>query len=258
MPKKINPMAIMIPQTYFMDNMLQFHYNNAMESRVDRKKKEAKGRILAAAKQLFAAEHSYGETTIREIANKADVSIGTVYSHFSTKAQILSELISINTDRIKLKMQEAIPAQAAGAEQMEAFLFFFETLRRDPNIALYFRLPTLTGQPGNNAGMEQEFSGFRAILTDILRKGNADGSIRPLKDPDITATILMNITLSFIFDLEFETTPFAHIPMLHQYDSDTIFSGFYDLIRNALGIEPAAGAGRKSGAKGHVLKKKIR
>jgi AcrR family transcriptional regulator len=214
------------------------------ESRIERKKKEAKDRILAAAEQLFVVEHSYEETTIREIARRADVSIGTVYSHFKTKAQILTELIAINTDRIKLKMREAIPANATGAEQMKAFLLFFETLRRDPKIALYFRLPTLTRQPEDSAGLEQNFSGFRAILTGILRNGNADGTMRPLKDPDLTATILMNIALSFIFDLEFETASFAHTPLLHRYDSNTVFSGFYDLIWNALGIEGVSKAVR--------------
>jgi hypothetical protein len=95
----------------------------------------------------------------------------------------------------------------------------------------------LSRQTNDNDGLEQEFSGFRAILTEILQKGNADGTMRRLKDPDITATILMNISLSFIFDLEFETSSFAHTPLLHRYDSNTVFMGFYDLIRNALGIE---------------------
>jgi AcrR family transcriptional regulator len=208
-------------------------------SRIERKKKEAKERILAAAEQLFVVEHSYEETTIREIARRADVSIGTVYSHFKTKSQILTGLISINTDQIKLKMKKAIPVNANGAEQMKAFLRFFETLRRDPKIALYFRLPALSRQSDDSAVLEQNFSGFRDILTGILRKGNADKTIRTLKDPCLTATILMNIALSFIFDLEFETSSFAHTPLLHSYNPNTVFSGFYDLIWNALGIEAA-------------------
>jgi hypothetical protein len=134
-------------------------------------------------------------------------------------------------------MLETIPANATGAEQMEAFLLFFEALRGDPKIALYFRLPPLTRQSADSTGLEQIFSGFQTILTDILRKGNADSTMRPLKDPVITAAILMNITLSFIFDLEFETASFAHSPLLRRYDSNIIFFGFYDLIRNALGME---------------------
>jgi AcrR family transcriptional regulator len=218
--------------------MQELAVEQLFESRIERKKKEAKKRILTAAEQLFVVEHSYEETTVREIARRADVSIGTVYSHFKTKAQILAELISVNTGRIELKMRESIPANVTGAEQMEAFLLFFETLRRDPNIALYFRLPSLARQSDDSASLEQKFSGFRAILTDILRNGNTDGTIRPLKAPDITAAILMNIALSFIFDLEFETASFAHTPLLHDYDSNTIFNNFYDLIRNALGIRP--------------------
>jgi AcrR family transcriptional regulator len=208
------------------------------ESRIERKKKAARERILSAAEQLFVVEHSYEEATIREIAGRADVSIGTVYSHFKTKALILAELISINTERIKLSMREAIPQGVTGAEQMEVFLSFFEKLRSDPIIALYCRLPPLTGQIQENPGLEGEFSGFRAILADILRNGNADGTIGPIKDPDITAAILMNISLSFILDLELEAFSFAHTPLLRSYDSNTIFLGFYDLIRAALRMAP--------------------
>jgi AcrR family transcriptional regulator len=206
------------------------------ESRIERKKKAARKRILTAAEQLFVVEHSYEEATIREIADLADVSIGTVYSHFKTKARILAELISINTERIKLRMREAIPQGVTGAEQMEAFLSFFEKLRSDPIIALYCRLPPLTGQMKENPGLEEKFSGFRTILADILRNGNTDGTIGPIKDPDITAAILMNISLSFILDLELEAFSFAHTPLLRSYDSNTILLGFYDLVRAALGM----------------------
>jgi AcrR family transcriptional regulator len=215
------------------------------ESRVERKKKEAREHILSAAEQLFIVEHSYEETTIREIARRADVSIGTVYAHFKTKVLILAELVSANTDRIILKMKAAIPPDVTGAEQMETLLKFFEKLRRDPLIALYCRLPNFTPERAADSKQQDDFSGFRTIFSNILKNGNDDGSMRHIKNPDLTAAIIMNISLSFI--MEAETSSFTHTPLLHHYDANTVFAGFYEVIRNALGIEAPEKSKKKPG-----------
>jgi AcrR family transcriptional regulator len=56
-------------------------------SRMERKKQEARERILAAAQKLFVVDQRYERVTIREIAELADVSVGAVYLHFKTKGR---------------------------------------------------------------------------------------------------------------------------------------------------------------------------
>jgi hypothetical protein len=69
--------------------------------------------------------------------------------------------------------------------------------------------------------------------------------MRHIKNPDLTAAIIMNISLSFI--MEAETSSFTHTPLLYHYDANTVFGGFYEVIRNALGIEAPGKGSKKPG-----------
>jgi AcrR family transcriptional regulator len=51
-----------------------------------------RARILEAASERFAAD-GYGRTTVKAIADAADVAVDTVYAVFGTKARVLTALI---------------------------------------------------------------------------------------------------------------------------------------------------------------------
>jgi AcrR family transcriptional regulator len=211
-------------------------------SRTERKKKEAKERILAAAERFFIAENSYDETTIREIADKADVGIGTVYNHFNTKAHILVELVKRHIKSLKLRMAMAIPESGTGAEKIGALLGFFDELRHDPMLVLWRRRPLIQiDMEQVNPEREESFSDFQRIVADILRSGAADGTLRPADDPDLSAAVLMRIALSFILDITSENSSFSHYFPLLPYDEDTVFALFCDFIQNNLSPSPGPG-----------------
>ena len=56
--------------------------------RRERAKEDKRERIMSAARELFA-EHGVGGVTTRQIADRADVAIGTLYRYASTKAELL-------------------------------------------------------------------------------------------------------------------------------------------------------------------------
>jgi AcrR family transcriptional regulator len=56
--------------------------------RRERAKQDKRERITMAARELFA-EHGVGGVTTRQIADRADVAIGTLYRYASTKAELL-------------------------------------------------------------------------------------------------------------------------------------------------------------------------
>jgi AcrR family transcriptional regulator len=204
-------------------------------TRTERKKQEARKKIIAAAEQLFVMEHSYEKTTIKEIAERADVGVGSVYAHFETKAQILLELVTLYTGQICSRMRETISGAGTGAEKMVSLLEFFEGIRKEPSFPLYSSLSPLPPVK-DNAELKQYFNEFRKMIAGILKTGGADGSIRRVKNPDITAITLIGIVLSYILDLV-ETNSFSYLSLIHSYDADTLWEGFYALFRNALGIE---------------------
>ncbi|HYL97964.1 MAG TPA: helix-turn-helix domain-containing protein, partial [Blastocatellia bacterium] len=60
----------------------------AQTSRRDRKRAAVRQQILTAAINLFS-EHGIDNVTVEQIAEAADVGIGTVYNYFDTKEGIV-------------------------------------------------------------------------------------------------------------------------------------------------------------------------
>ncbi|HMD56953.1 MAG TPA: TetR/AcrR family transcriptional regulator [Solirubrobacteraceae bacterium] len=61
-------------------------------TRVERRKARTRARLLAAARHLFATG-GVEQTTIAEIAGRADIAIGSFYNYFGTKEELLDALI---------------------------------------------------------------------------------------------------------------------------------------------------------------------
>jgi TetR/AcrR family transcriptional regulator, regulator of autoinduction and epiphytic fitness len=66
----------------------------AAEGRRQKKARQTRQRILAAAAELFVLQ-GYPATTIQQVAEQADVAWQTVYSVFGTKAAILSAVFDV-------------------------------------------------------------------------------------------------------------------------------------------------------------------
>jgi len=60
--------------------------------RRERERQHRRGSILSAAEKLFA-EKGYRSTSVEEVADLAEVSVGTVYFYFKNKGDILAELL---------------------------------------------------------------------------------------------------------------------------------------------------------------------
>jgi AcrR family transcriptional regulator len=60
--------------------------------RVERRKARTRAHLLAAARQLFAAR-GLEHTTIAQIAEHADIAIGSFYNYFRTKEELLDALL---------------------------------------------------------------------------------------------------------------------------------------------------------------------
>lgn len=69
----------------------------AEESLREKKKRAARARILAAADELIQGQ-GYEQTTMRDIANRAEISYQTLYNYFPAKGDILFQLL---VDRIE-------------------------------------------------------------------------------------------------------------------------------------------------------------
>jgi AcrR family transcriptional regulator len=86
-------------------------------------KQQTRGRVLAAARQLFS-EHGYEGATIRDIAAAAGMSTGAVFANFSDKSDLFREIILTDLEQLVGEMREAA-SRARGVE--DALLKVFST-----------------------------------------------------------------------------------------------------------------------------------
>jgi AcrR family transcriptional regulator len=76
---------------------------------VRRLQKEAtRKRVLDAARELFEGR-GYQETTVREIASRAGVSVGSVFTTFASKDDILSEVMQERLEHLYGELDRLLP-----------------------------------------------------------------------------------------------------------------------------------------------------
>lgn len=93
---------------YKLQNEYEFKFNNRERNCVMKSKKKI---ILIAAISVIA-EKGYQESSIKDIADKAEISVGSIYSYFKNKQEILAEIYQhissqqFITTQMLLKMDE--------------------------------------------------------------------------------------------------------------------------------------------------------
>src|SRR5580658_5737370 len=80
--------------------------------RQERRKRRTRQAIQAAALELFA-ERGYRETTISDIAERADVAPRTVTVHFPAKEELLFDAEPFTLDGLSKRLSERGPHESA-------------------------------------------------------------------------------------------------------------------------------------------------
>lgn len=151
-----------------------------------------RAKVLAAARELFDA-HGYQGTTIREIARHAGVAVGSVFTTFSSKGEILSEVMQARLEPLYGEIDRVMPhVRGSTADRLRTlFAIHFEFESRQIRLflahiaAAYDWTLTEGAKPyGRNLRLKQ-------VVRDTLEKGVADGDIRPDADLDLGVTVLM-------------------------------------------------------------------
>jgi TetR/AcrR family transcriptional regulator, cholesterol catabolism regulator len=71
-------------------------------------KEATRTRVIEAARDLFETQ-GYQDTTIREIARQAAVSVGSVFTNFSSKGEILSQVMADRLDGLYAELDRVAP-----------------------------------------------------------------------------------------------------------------------------------------------------
>lgn len=156
-------------------------------------KEATRQRVLAAARELFDT-HGYQGATVRDIARHAGVAVGSVFTTFASKGEILSEVMQSRLDGLYAELDRVMPhlrgSTADRLRTMFAIHFNFEhahvRLFLSHIAAAYdWTLPTAARPYGRTPRLQE-------IILECLAKGVEDGDVRADVEPQEIVDLLMS------------------------------------------------------------------
>lgn len=145
----------------------------------ERNKLDKLRRIKAASRELFVAK-GFDDTTVREIATRADVGMGTVFLYADNKRDLL---FLIANDELEAITQKAIvgfrPDGAVPTNLMRAFRPHYEFFGQQPELSRFKLREMMFYDTGKQA---KRFQTIRerlvGLLTSIIAAGQQRGTIK--------------------------------------------------------------------------------
>ena len=179
----------------------------ALARRPREKAREARNRlyrehILEAAERVFA-RRGFENAKLQEISELAGLSMGTIYSIFSSKEELFAALLDERGEELRELAREIasreIPAREALTALIEGYVGYF--VAHPSFLEMHLRLGTswvLTPKPGSEAQLRhwREIHGHQA---DIFRRGVAEGVFVD-EDPALLAKMFSAIDQAVLAD----------------------------------------------------------
>jgi AcrR family transcriptional regulator len=173
--------------------------------KLSRKERELEFRmnlVLDAAEEVFN-EHSYATASVEEIAQRAEISVGTLYNLFHSKEEIYRAVVSrgqtLFFKTIELRVDEA----RGPLEQVRATVsFFFEHFTSIAGAFRHYNTATNGFQWELKSQLEQEAfkmqQHFTMRLEEICQRGVDEGVFKRGVSSDLMATTVLGIPHSFL------------------------------------------------------------
>ena len=206
-----------------------------MAGRRERQKQTRERRILRAAGRLFATR-GYAETSIEEIAARADLAVGTIYNYFPSKPEILLSILRRDTaDALAagesiLKEPPEDPAEAIG-RLGEAYLA--SLAHEDRQLMRELLSAALTNPEAIAAPLFDLDLRLIGQLCELLRELQARGRISPQIDAGQATLTLYGVFMSWFM-----------VSLMPEIDLDTIRTQIRNSIAvvvRGLRVEPETG-----------------
>lgn len=143
-------------------------------SRRERKKLQSRNKILDTAVELFK-EKGFQSTSISDIMNGADLGIGTFYNYFSSKEDILLNLLNRMATEIQDRHSEMRQQGLANKEILPAMVLMVAHKVDENRFVLPLLLSTAHGA---NKGREAHPPVFMHMFLHMIEDGQRKGEFR--------------------------------------------------------------------------------
>jgi AcrR family transcriptional regulator len=157
--------------------------------------------LLDAAEEVFGRK-GFHQATLREVAELAEFSVGSVYSFFENKDDLFRQIFVRRGDEFMPGMRAALrPDPGTPAEQLHRLVDFEVGFFRDhPRFGrLYLRYSSATMMSADreiDAAMAANYDESMRLQADLFARGQQAGQFRP-GDPEVLARLFTGLIASY-------------------------------------------------------------
>ena len=155
---------------------------------------ETEKKIIQAALQIFV-RRGYHATSVDAITRKIGLTKGALYSHFSSKGELLLRIIDEFKSRFIGGMRNAVEHYTGNALQklhrVVSFNSKFALENHDLCVFLTFLTTELNADVDFEPALKGTYLEYRKFISEIIRQGIRQGLFKKDLDPDITALTFM-------------------------------------------------------------------
>jgi len=151
--------------------------------------------LLELAATMFA-ERGLRATTVRDIADSAGILSGSLYHHFSSKEEIVDELLRGFLDWLFDRYQEIVAKEPNPLERLKGLFMasFVAIADRHAQVVIYQdEAKRLSGQP-RFSYVDERNKEQRKVWVDVLNQGIEEGYFRPDIDVDLVYRFIRDTT----------------------------------------------------------------
>ena len=158
------------------------------------KKQATRERVLCAARDLFDAL-GFEATTVRLISQAAGVSVGSVFTSFTCKAEILGQVMAERLDALYAELDRVLPhLRGSTADRLRSVMaIHYNFEMRHPRLFLAY----IAASYDAGAGMLPlgRNAHLKGMLRDILAEGIGRGEVSAKADLDLFVDALLGVYL---------------------------------------------------------------
>lgn len=216
------------------------------EERKAREKERRRKAIIDAAEKVIFSK-GLEQATMKEIAEAAELSKGTLYLYFKNKQDLYIAICERGSNMLNQKFSKVLAGDQTGIELIrlmgETYLDFVHNYPDYYNAFMYYENLKNTEELENSETAQTCEENRRQAMTFMVRAlqiGMQDGTIDDSYDPKELAIVLWSCTRG-ITTMDHMRQTGHHFKMLDEMDIETssLFSNFLDLVGKGMATKKA-------------------
>ena len=148
--------------------------------------------IIEAAARIFS-EKGYHAASMQDIADAVNLQKASLYHHFSSKQEILAEILDHALDLLNTRLELVLGQSLSPDEKLRlSMVSYFQTIAENRNLSAVLLLELRALDPELKARQASRREKFERLWRDLIIEGNEQGIFNNV-DPSLTGRAILGV-----------------------------------------------------------------